>query len=370
MKTKILALLSGILLLGVNTKLSAQLSSATAWGLQAGQTTLFGGAKYDLLLVSPEGSFNYQLIGISNPANNSRGTWQTMTQPQGPHSPPPPYYASIGFLDTNYGGQYLVFPANDVFSGQFSAQQQTEFGYTAPFGTNWLATGPAPSSLANHSYFLNITDGGGPFASSGSVIFSPTTTNDYVVFPTSQGIAETHGNYSYALTNAAAGCFTLTDSTSGSSTEYFAFYNAGSGFFMVTQPSGGYEVGNFTVSNLIPTMFFIGQTDLSTNVDWLQFPNGNTFGYYDVMDFGFPCFYHFDMGFEWYFDANNSEHGAYLYDFSSKTFFYTDPQTFPNLYDFTLKSWIYYFPDPNQAGHYTSKPRYFYNYETKRIITK
>ena len=55
----------------------------------------------------------------------------------------------------------------------------------------------------------------------------------------------------------------------------------------------------------------------------------------------------------------------YLYDFASNTFFYTSPSfPFPYLYDFSLKAFLYYFPDTNNAGHYTSNPRYFYNFGT------
>ena len=61
----------------------------------------------------------------------------------------------------------------------------------------------------------------------------------------------------------------------------------------------------------------------------------------------------------------------YLYDFASKTFFYTGPGFgFPYLYDFTLKTVLYYYPDTSSAGHYTTNPRYFYNFGTGQIITK
>lgn len=81
------------------------------------------------------------------------------------------------------------------------------------------------------------------------------------------------------------------------------------------------------------------------------------------------------MGYEYLFDANGANganDGIFFYDFASSTYFYTSPNTFPYLYDFSLNAWLYYFPDPNpQPGHvYISNPRYFYNFATGQIITK
>ena len=62
----------------------------------------------------------------------------------------------------------------------------------------------------------------------------------------------------------------------------------------------------------------------------------------------------------------------YLYDFASNDFFYTSPVfPFPYLYDFGLNSVLYYFPDPNNAGHYnTDGIRYFYDFGTGTVISK
>ena len=72
------------------------------------------------------------------------------------------------------------------------------------------------------------------------------------------------------------------------------------------------------------------------------------------------------------FDAADGKSGVYLYDFASKTFFYTSPAfPFPYLYDFSLNTVLYYYPDPNNAGHYnTDGVRYFYDFATGKIITK
>ena len=94
--------------------------------------------------------------------------------------------------------------------------------------------------------------------------------------------------------------------------------------------------------------FFSGETALSDGVYYLAFPSGHYFGYYSYLTD--PHYiYHFDLGYEYVFDANDGKDGVYLYDFKSKTFFYTSPTfPFPYLYDFTLKTVLYYYPDPNQ----------------------
>ncbi|MDB6022401.1 MAG: hypothetical protein JWQ04_2258 [Pedosphaera sp.] len=125
-----------------------------------------------------------------------------------------------------------------------------------------------------------------------------------------------------------------------------------------------------TPANSVPAGFFTGQVSLGSGVDYLQFPDGVVFGYYNLGSFEFPTFYHYDMGFEYFFDANNAAHGCYLYDYSSSTFFYTDPATFPYLYDFTLNAWLYYYPDTAKPGHYTTNPRYFYDFGTSKVINK
>jgi hypothetical protein len=116
-----------------------------------------------------------------------------------------------------------------------------------------------------------------------------------------------------------------------------------------------------------PPEFFIGEASLGGGVYYLQFPNGNLFGYYNFSSF--PILYHYDMGFEAFIDALDGNAGAYLYDFTSGHWFYTSPSLFPYLYDFTLSAWLYYFPNTKEPGHYTTNPRYFSNLTTGKIIT-
>ena len=116
--------------------------------------------------------------------------------------------------------------------------------------------------------------------------------------------------------------------------------------------------------------FFAGQTLLGSGVYYLAFPNGNVFGYYSYLSD--PNYlYHFDLGYEYVFNADDGVGGVYFYDFASSDFFYTSPTfPFPYLYDFGLKAFLYYFPNSSLPGHYTTNPRYFYDFATGQVITK
>ncbi len=131
------------------------------------------------------------------------------------------------------------------------------------------------------------------------------------------------------------------------------------------------SLGSFFPS-LVPVRpaFFNGEIPLGNSNFFLRFSTtGNNFGFYSYAFF--PFLYHFDLGFVYFLDANDGARGAYLYDFTSGSFFYTSPSfPFPYLYDFSLNALLYYFPDANNPGRYTSNPRYFYNFATGQVITK
>jgi hypothetical protein len=115
--------------------------------------------------------------------------------------------------------------------------------------------------------------------------------------------------------------------------------------------------------------FFNGEIPLGNGVYYLQFPDSTPFGYYSYLN-DQRFIYHFDMGYEYWFDANDRQSGIYFYDFASSHFFYTSPSfPFPYLYDFSLNTVLYYYPDTQRPGHYTTNPRYFYNFATGQIIT-
>ncbi len=116
--------------------------------------------------------------------------------------------------------------------------------------------------------------------------------------------------------------------------------------------------------------FFGGEAALDNGVYYLAFSTGNPFGYYSYLDDA-RYIYHFDLGYEYWFDAADGKDGIYFYDFASGGFFYTGPGfPFPYLYDFTLNTVLYYYPDGGSAGHYTGNPRYFFDFGTNKVITK
>ena len=145
-------------------------------------------------------------------------------------------------------------------------------------------------------------------------------------------------------------------------------------------PVVNYDGTNFTVNNFAEvssvTMlashpaFFNGEVSVGNAVNYLAFSNGNFFGYYSYLT-NASYIYHFDLGYEYVFDANDGHDGIYLYDFASNTFFYTSPSfPFPYLYDFSLNAVLYYFPNTSSPGHYTTNPRSFVNLATGAFITK
>jgi hypothetical protein len=157
----------------------------------------------------------------------------------------------------------------------------------------------------------------------------------------------------------------------GASTTY-TYDDAG----RLTQANYGNTVINYTYDNAgnllsrsVQTSsfpaFFNGQASLGSGVYYLQFQDNTIFGYYN-----FPAasiIYHYDMGYEAFIPGSGSD--LYLYDFASGHWWYTSTSLFPYLYDFTLKTWIYYFPNTTSPGHYTTNPRYFSNLTTGVIFT-
>ena len=117
--------------------------------------------------------------------------------------------------------------------------------------------------------------------------------------------------------------------------------------------------------------FFAGEAALGGGAYYLAFAKGNPFGYYSFLDD--PAYlYHYDLGYEYVFDAADGKAGVYLYDFASNTFFYTSPTfPYPYLYDFTLNTVVYYYPNPTDPTHYnTNGIRYFVRLDTGAIFSK
>jgi hypothetical protein len=74
------------------------------------------------------------------------------------------------------------------------------------------------------------------------------------------------------------------------------------------------------------------------------------------------------MGYEYVVSATTAN-AANFWDASSGHWWYVAANQFPYIYDYTLGAWIYYLPDSQHAGRYSSNPRYFSNLSTKQIFT-
>ncbi|MBE7212737.1 MAG: hypothetical protein INR65_17125 [Gluconacetobacter diazotrophicus] len=229
------------------------------------------------------------------------------------------------------------------------------FSYTDGRGFNDDGVAPTAALVdAGNGQFYGLTNAGGPGGS--GTVFSVTPGGAFSVLYDFSGL--------------------LRDGTNPEGANPFAgFVRGADGRFYVPTTEGGANAQGTVVAfsadgaGATPS-FFDGQVSLGNGVYYLVFPNGNLFGYYSFLSD--PNYlYHFDLGYEYVFDANDGQGGVYLYDFGSGHFFYTSPTfPFPYLYDFTLNAVLYYYPSPDVAGHYTSNPRYFYDFGTGTIITQ
>jgi plastocyanin len=204
----------------------------------------------------------------------------------------------------------------------------------------------------------------------GNLVFSPSSVT---IHPGDQ-VRWTWGSSGHSTTSGSPGQPNgIWDSgiRSQGATFIRTFSNAGTFPYYCT-PHGGCcgMTGTVVVAANASPAFFTGEIPLGNGVFYLQFSNGTPFGYYAYLSD--PHYiYHYDMGYEYWFDANDGHNGIYFYDFAANTFFYTSPSfPFPYLYDFGLNALLYYYPDTQRPGHYTTNPRYFFNFATQQIITR
>jgi hypothetical protein len=228
-----------------------------------------------------------------------------------------------------------------------------------------LATSPTFSLSSPLTFAYNSATGQQPSPQIVNVSASPTlyTTG----YPVTATVATTSG-----------GSWLTVVPSSGNTTPFTLTVTATPGTLLNGTYTGTITLtGNAAASIVIPVTlnvttpvapFFAGQTALANGVDYLAFSNGTPFGYYTYTSNS--VIYHFDLGYESIFPSGDANSGVYLYDFTSKHFWYTTPASFPNVYDFTLNSWIYYVPATGNPGHYTSSPRQFYNYTTKTFFNQ
>ena len=109
------------------------------------------------------------------------------------------------------------------------------------------------------------------------------------------------------------------------------------------------------------TILIPGITSSDTTVYNLKFPNGNLFGNYSFenVDGAGAHIQHPDLGelIVWPFSAQGA---ALISDQTSGHVFLTGAW-FPVMFDLTLGTYLYYIPDAQNPGHYTSKPRFFFD---------
>lgn len=236
----------------------------------------------------------------------------------------------------------------------------TRTGGTSGNGTFYRVTpGGATTVLYN---FTGGTDGGAPndgLVAGGDGTFYGTT---------STGGSHGVGTAFQATTAGALSTLFSLGSGGGGTSSIAGFVRGADAHVYGTGDGGGFS----TIFKLLShPAYFDGQVGLDSGVYYLTFSSGNPFGYYSFLaDANY--IYHFDLGYEYVFDAADGNSGVYLYDFQSQDFFYTSPTfPFPYLYDFGLNTVLYYYPDPTNTGHYnTDGYRFFYRFDTGQIIVK
>jgi hypothetical protein len=214
------------------------------------------------------------------------------------------------------------------------------------------------------SQVVNIESGNSQSGTTGSVLPLPLVAR----VTDNCGNAHSGAPVSWTITQGSASLIgTQSTSDAGGNVRTSIALGQLPGTVLVTVSTGSTQVV-FTLMNTnaqLPTAFFTGEASLGSGVYYLQSPSGNLFGYYN-----FPSssmLYHYDMGFEGFIAGPGDT--IYFYDFSSSHWWYTSNSLFPYLYDFNLRTWIYYFPNTKAVGHYTANPRYFSNLSSGLIFT-
>ncbi len=322
------------------------------------------------------------------------GTYTTLVSFVGTNGNAPAGGLAVGndgafYGTTRYGGANGL---GTVFRVDQGGNLSTVYSMNAASGTNPTGAlakgsdgsfyGAAPSNGANgRGTVFRVTTGGAltvlhAFSSSDSASYPGTVTfgADGNLYGTAGGGGSKNRGAIFRLTTGGTftNLYTFTGGNDGGYAVAAPVFGADGNLYGTTSDDGANGDGTaYRVSLALHPAFFTGEVALSNGVYYLAFPNGNIFGYYSYLSDA-RYVYHFDLGYEYVFDAGDGKGGVYLYDFKSGDFFYTSPTfPFPYLYDFTLKAVLYYYPDPSNAGHYnTNGTRYFYNFATGQIITR
>ena len=306
-------------------------------------------------------------------------------------------FSALDSNGENSDGNFYGTTSSGGTSGDGTVFMLTPAGVlTTLYSFDGAAHGATPYAAliqATDGNFYGVTHNGG--ANGAGTVFQITSTGVFTTlhtFDVSDGstpraalVQGQDGNlYGSTEAGGAAGDGTLFEITpAGVLTTLYSFSGSdgadpegamtqgADGTFYGTTAAGGAN-NNGTVFRLtVYPGFFTGQTALGSGVYYLAFPNGDYFGYYSYLTD--PHYlYHFDLGYEYVFDAADGKGGVYLYDFKSQHFFYSSPAfPFPYLYDFSLNTVLYYYPDPSNPGHYnTDGYRFFYRFDNGQIIVQ
>jgi hypothetical protein len=248
-------------------------------------------------------------------------------------------------------------------------------------GTNALGafdvlsgTTSAPATVTN----VTSSTANGTYGAGASIPIQVTFNGAVTVAGTPQLALNSGGAADYSSGSGTA-TLTFTYTVGGSDSSAHLDYSSAAGLTLnggtiisasLTLPAPGAAGSLGSNTNIVIgttglPMFFTEAASLGSGVYYLQFQDGDLFGYYNFV--ASSILYHYDMGYEAFISGSGSD--VYLYDLTSSHWFYTSTTLFPDLYDFTLKAWIYYFPDTKNPGHYTTNPRYFSNLTTGKIFT-
>ena len=263
-------------------------------------------------------------------------------------------------------------PAGLQFSVDGGGAQTAPQTLSLATGSHTIAaTTPQPGATGTQYVFTGWSDGG---AVSHSITVEATAATYTASFKT---------QYQLTISASPAGDGTVTPASgtfydAGAIVPVTATAGSGDAFTNWTGSVASSSSNSTTVSMTAPQTltanfsggsghpaFFSGEASLGGGVYYLQFPDSNLFGYYNYPSSS--ILYHYDLGFEAFIPSTAGQ--IYFYDFASGHWWYTSSGLFPYLYDFTLNTFIYYFPDPKNAGHYSTNPRYFSNLTTQMIFT-
>ncbi len=367
-------------------------------GLHFAEALQFGNGVYDLdggtlKLAQIAGFYEeymnyfYQYVPGAGTFNFNGGTLQN-SGGMAPYAPPGQtgFLTGIDQVNVRDGGAIIdtqTFNAtvNQVLSHSVIAGDDAIDGGLTKLGTGTLTLAAADT----YTGATTVSAGTLAVTVNGGLGQGDTNVADGAVLSLGSAVTAAHNNVISTTLNLAAATTSVVNlAGSGVQDTVKALYINGA-----AQPAGTYgapgsgatytTLANFTGTGELQVApdgiphpsFFSGEVALSNGVYYLQFANGNPFGYYSYLSDS-NYIYHFNLGYEYVFDAADGNGGVYFYDFTSKGFFYTSPGFgFPYLYDFTLQTVLYYYPDPTHPGQYnTNGVRYFYDFATGQTISK